>query len=224
MMNGTYRPSWRTVVLQRIRRQLGYWDETEYGLVDGQLEVQLATRRPRRLASRKTRSPDPTSVWPRVAPICETWIGTDDRTLLVGGVHGFDTVLHSLDVDESADEVGLMAKIAFTREAARRRVGASVQMGEASVGIRWSAEVRLQNSLAGRRVIDRGVLQIEILGSEKCTPLHEQVIADLGTELAAATRPAERRRIRHLIKSIRLNPDKVVLWTDHKEADEERTT
>ena len=187
------------------------------------MEVQLLGDRDDWRAG-KLVSPDPTSVWPRIAPICETWIGTDDRTLLVEGLHGFDTVLHSLDVDESADEVGLLARIAFTPEAARRRVGASEQMGEAAVGIGWSAEFRLQNPLAGRRVIDRGVLQIEILASEKRTPVHEQVIANLQTELAAAPRPAERRRIRHLIKAIRLNPDKAVIWTENKEADEERTT
>ena len=223
MKHGTYRPSRRTVALQAGTPAAGYSDEREYGLVDGQLEVQLLDDRDDWRRGELV-SPDPTSVWPRIAPICETWIGTDDRTLLVGGLHGFDTVLHSLDVDESADEIGLMARIAFTREAARRRVGASEQMGEATVGIGWSAQVRLQTPLAGRRVIDRGVLQIEILGSQKRTPLHEQVIANLETELAAAPRPAERRRIRHLIKSIRLNPDKAVLWTDSKEADEERTT
>ncbi len=138
-------------------------------------------------------SPDPTSVWPRIAPIREAWIGTDDQALVVGGLHGFDTVLHSLDVDESDHEVGVTARIAFTQDAARRRAKASEQMGEATVGIGWSANVRLQNPLAGRKVIDRGVVQLELLRSEQSSPLHGLVIAHLEAELAATRGPAERR-------------------------------
>ena len=214
--------------LQAHCRSLGRYADSvgirmrECGLVDGQLEVQPLDGRDDWLRG-KLASPDPSSVWPRIAPICETWIGTDGRTLLVGGLHGFETVLHSLDVDEAEDEAGLLARIAFTPEAARRLVEASEQIGEATIGIPWSAEVRLQNPLAGRKVIDRGVLQIEILNSEERTPLHAQVIANLERELAAAPRPAERRRIRHMIKAIRRNPDKAIPWAEDREGDEEQT-
>lgn len=190
-------------------------------LVDGQLEVQRLDDRDDWRRGRLV-SPDPASVWPRIASICETWIGNDDRTLLVGGLHGFDTVLHSLDVDESEIEVGLLARIAFTPEAARRRIEASEQIGEATIGIPWSAEVRLLNPLAGRKVVDRGVLQVGILNSEERTPLHAQVIANLESELATA-RPAERRHIRQMIKAIRRNPDKAIPLAEHRKADDEQT-
>lgn len=191
--------------------------------MDGCLEVQRLDEVDD-LRCGKLVSPDPTSVWPRIAPIQGTWIATDDRALVVSGLHGFETVLHSLDVDESDKEVGLLAKIAFTPESARRRVEASEQMGEATVGIPWSVEVRLQTPLAGREVIDRGVLQLEALRSEQPTPLHARVIAHLEDELAATPRPAERRRIRQIIKAIRRNPDKAVAWIENREADEEGTS
>ena len=188
--------------------------------MDGRLEVQPLDdvdgwRRGRLV------SPDPTSVWPRTEPICDAWIGTDDRTLVVGGLHGFETVLHSLEVDESEDEVGLLARIAFTREAARRRVEASEQMGEATVGIGWSAEVRLQRPLAGRRVVDRGVAQLETPRSDDAAPRHVQAIAHLERELAATPRPAARRRIRQAIKAIRRNPDKAAAGTDDLDGDDD---
>ena len=220
--SGTYRPlQAHRRTPDTYRRQPGDSDERDYGFVDGQLELQPLDdvddwRRG------KLVSPDPTSVWPQIEPIRQTWMGTDDRTLVVGGLHGFETVLHSLDVDESDEEVGLLARIGFTREAARRRVEASEQLGEATVGIGWSAEVRLQNPLAGRRIIDRGVLQLEILHSQERTPLHARVIAHLEGELAAAPSPAERRRIRQMIKAIRRNPDKAIPWIEDREADEER--
>jgi hypothetical protein len=53
---------------------------------------------------------------------------------------------------------------------------------------------------------------------------HARVIAHLESELAAAPRPAERRRIRQMIKSIRRNPDKAVTWTESQEADEVGTS
>jgi len=166
--------------------------------------------------------PDPTSVWPRIARIHEAWIAPDDRTLVVGGLHGFETVLHSLDVDESEDEVGLLARIAFTREAARRRVEASEPLLELLIGIGWSAEVRLQSPLAGRNVIDRGVSKLEAMHSEHAQPLHAQVLERLESELATAPRPAERRRIRQSIKAIRRNPFKAVAWIEDREANEEQ--
>ena len=126
-------------------------------------------------------------------------------------------------MDESEIEVGLLATIAFTPDAARRRVEASEQIGEPTIGLPWSAEVRLQNPLAGRKVVDRGVLQVEIMNSEERTPLHAQVIANLEGELATAPRPAERRRIRQMIKAIRRNPDKAIPLAEDREADEEQT-
>ena len=191
--------------------------------MDGQLEAQPLDDRDDWRRGNLV-SPDPTSVWPEIAPICETWIGTDNRTLLVGGLHGFETILHSLDVDESDEEVGLLSRIAFTRDAARRRVEASEQMMEALVGIGWSSEVRLQSPLAGRKVIDRSVLQLKVLRSEEYRPLHAQVIGHLEAELAAAPRPAERRLIRQKIKAIRRNPYKALPWIEDPEADQERGT
>lgn len=114
------------------------------GLLDVQRLDDGDDWRPRELVS-----PDPTSVSPRIAPIRETWIGTDDRTLVAGGLHGFGTVLHSLDVDKSDEEVGLLATIAFTPEAARRGVEASEQTGEATIGINWRARVSLQKPTGG---------------------------------------------------------------------------
>ena len=187
--------------------------------MDGRLEVQLLDdvddfRRG------KIVSPDPTSVWPRVALIHEAWIAADDQTLVVGGLHGFETVLHSLDVDESEDEVGVLAKIAYTPEAARWRVEASERVLELAVGIPWRAQVCLQNPLAGRTVIDRGVLQLEAQRANQSPSLHSQVIAQLESELVGA-RPAERRRIRQTIKAIRRNPFKAVAWVEQRAADRE---
>lgn len=204
-------------------RQGGHSDERDFRFVDGRLDVQPLDDSDEWRRGELV-SPDPTSVWPRIVPIREVWVGADDQTLVVGGLHGFSTVLHSLDVDESDEAVGLLARIAFTQEAARRRVEASEQLGEAAVGIGWSAKVRLQNPVAGRKVIDRGLLQLEVLRSGQPSPLHARVITHLENELAATPRPAERRRIRKIIKAIRRNPDKVVAWMENQEADEGGTS
>src|SRR5687768_16237844 len=85
-------------------------------------------------------SPDPTSVWPRISLIQDIWISPNDQILFVGGFHGFESVLHSLDLYESEKDVGLLAKIAFTPDAARQRVEASGPMLELSIGIGWCRE------------------------------------------------------------------------------------
>ncbi len=54
----------------------------------------------------------------------------------------------------------------------------------------------------------------EALGAQERPPLHAHVIADLQSELADTSRPAERRRIRQTIKAIRRNPDKAVPWVE----------
>lgn len=182
----------------------------------GHLKVQLLDADD--IPGSKLVAPDPTSVWPRVASIDQAWIATDDQTLVVGGLHGFETVLHSLDVDESQGEVGVLAKIAFTPEAARRRVDASGPSLELAIGIPWRAQVRLQSPLADRTVIDRGVLQLDDQRANQSPSLHSRVILQLESELPGA-RPAERRRIRQTIKAIRRNPFKALAWVEQRSAD-----
>ena len=189
--------------------------------VDGRLEVERLEIDDWRRG--KLVSPDPTSVWPRIERIHAVWGSPTDRTLVVGGLHGFETVLHSLELDETEDEVGLLARIGFTPESARRRLEASEPMLELAVGIAWCAEVRLQIPLAGRTVVDRGVSLLEVLRSEQATPLHTVVIADLERELTAKPRPAERRRIRQTIKAIRRNPLKALAWAEKQEAARKQT-
>jgi hypothetical protein len=174
--------------------------------VDGQLEV-------RRVGVEESPwgelvEPDATSVWPRVATISEVWVLPDDANLVVGGHRGFETVLHSVEVEESAEAVGLLARIAFTREAARWRLEASEVPGETLIGIAWRTAVRLQSPLSGRAVIDRGSLQLHVFERNPSESLREKAIARLRIELSAAKTPSQRRRIRQTIEAIHRNPFK----------------
>ena len=155
--------------------------------------------------------PDPTAVWPMVASIQEVWLEADDPRLVVVGLRGPTTVLHSLDVDESPAGVGLLALVAFPVEVARSMAERSQQPGLILPGLRWRAEVRLQRPLDGRPVHDRGPQVPLNQGS-----MSDDALARLRVELQAATAPAERRRIRQAMKAIRLNPLKASPLPDRK--------
>jgi hypothetical protein len=155
-------------------------------------------------------SPDPTSVWPHLTAIREVWLGADDRTLVVEGLRGFETVLHSVDLDESADEVGLLVRLGVLRSVARHWIESCQQHGVAAVGLRWRTEVGLERTLGDRAVIDRGASLPYLQGES----VRDKALAQLEAELAAARTPAQRRRLRATIKAIRRNPYKALTLDD----------
>ena len=123
-------------------------------------------------------------------------------------------MLHSVEVDEPADAVGLLARTAFTREAARWRLEASEARGTLLAALDWHAHVRLRRPRARRSVVARGLLQLQSVNRPGAEALSGQAIARLESELSATKTPAERRRIRLTIKDIRRNPFKVMVPCD----------
>jgi hypothetical protein len=176
--------------------------------VDGQLEI-------RRVGvdgspSGEPVTPDGTAVWPTITAIREVWLLPDEQVLAVVGHRGFETLLHSIEADESADAVGLTAIVGYTQEAARWRVEASEAPGMLLVALTWRTEVRLRDPLSGRVVIDRGLVQSQSFVGRERESVSGQAIEQLKSELSAAKTPAERRRIRATIKATLRNPFKAM--------------
>ena len=191
----------------------------EAGGVEGQLEI-------RRVGidgvpQGELVTPDRASVWPMVATIEEVWLEPDDRTLVVVGLRSPSTVLHSLDVEESPDEVGLLAHDAFPFEVARQMAERSEQPGLILLGLPWRTEVSLRAPLGGRPVVDRGPSERRSRELEGGEPASHRALAALRVELSAAKTPAERRRIRQRMKAIRLNPLKALPLAELEAAEPE---